>query len=232
MRAVGRGSFGEMVEHVAERAETERCGRCHIRRPRAPGLWLTDSPSMGCGRHVDRHEAANAKRRHLVREEKCVSPTSGAGPALDGLFSAHGMVLRARPTLVRPDFLPFFMQSDVFMDRAEQISVGSLSPTINCRTLKEQEFVVRAGAARRSGGGRRRSGARPIVDGMLLTCSITTRSGLRRSLVNRRPLRRAHHREIGECRVTWSLQPLQRRAKIVRLGSKTARLTWRVWRSV
>jgi type I restriction enzyme, S subunit len=51
-------------------------------------------------------------------------------------------VLRAKPDVVLPEFLPFFMQSDLFMDRAQRISVGSLSPTINWKTLAEQEFAL------------------------------------------------------------------------------------------
>jgi type I restriction enzyme S subunit len=34
------------------------------------------------------------------------------------------------------------MQSDQFMDRAEKISVGSLSPTINWSTLRDEEFTL------------------------------------------------------------------------------------------
>lgn len=60
----------------------------------------------------------------------------------DGICSAHAMVLRAKPDVVLPEFLPFFMQSDLFMHRAQQISVGSLSPTINWKTLAEQEFAL------------------------------------------------------------------------------------------
>lgn len=60
----------------------------------------------------------------------------------DGLFSAHGMVLRPIRDAVIPDFLPFFMQSDVFMDRAVEISVGSLSPTINWKSMAGQEFAL------------------------------------------------------------------------------------------
>ena len=60
----------------------------------------------------------------------------------DGICSAHAMVLRARPDAVLPEFLPFFMQSDLFMHRAVEISVGSLSPTINWKTLAEQEFAL------------------------------------------------------------------------------------------
>jgi restriction endonuclease S subunit len=60
----------------------------------------------------------------------------------EGICSAHAMVLRANTERIEKDFLPFFMQSDVFFDRALAISVGSLSPTINWRTLAEQEFVL------------------------------------------------------------------------------------------
>jgi type I restriction enzyme S subunit len=60
----------------------------------------------------------------------------------DGICSAHAMVLRAKPEVVLPEFLPFFMQSDLFMNRAVEISVGSLSPTINWKTLAIQEFAL------------------------------------------------------------------------------------------
>lgn len=60
----------------------------------------------------------------------------------DGICSAHAMVLRAKPDAVLTRFLPFFMQSDLFMNRAVEISVGSLSPTINWRTLAAQEFAL------------------------------------------------------------------------------------------
>ncbi len=60
----------------------------------------------------------------------------------DGICSAHAMVLRAKPEVVLPEFLPFFMQSDLFMNRAVAISVGSLSPTINWKTMAIQEFSL------------------------------------------------------------------------------------------
>ncbi|QNU13883.1 restriction endonuclease subunit S [Thermomonas sp. XSG] len=60
----------------------------------------------------------------------------------DGICSAHAMVLRAKPEVVLPEFLPFFMQSDLFMKRAVEISVGSLSPTINWKTMAIQEFAL------------------------------------------------------------------------------------------
>lgn len=58
----------------------------------------------------------------------------------EGICSAHALVLRARPDYIDPGFLPVFLSSDYFLDRAIEISVGSLSPTVNWRDLKAQEF--------------------------------------------------------------------------------------------
>lgn len=60
----------------------------------------------------------------------------------EGICSAHAMVLRAKTGAVLPEFLPFFMQSDLFMERALSISVGSLSPTINWKALAAEEFLL------------------------------------------------------------------------------------------
>lgn len=60
----------------------------------------------------------------------------------DGFCSAHALVLRANTGVIDSRLFPFFMHSDVFMNRAVDISVGSLSPTINWGTLKHQEFLV------------------------------------------------------------------------------------------
>lgn len=60
----------------------------------------------------------------------------------DGICSAHSMVLRAKEKAVNKEFLPFFMQSDVFMNRAIQISEGSLSPTIKWKVLEKQDFLM------------------------------------------------------------------------------------------
>jgi len=60
----------------------------------------------------------------------------------DGICSAHAMVVRAKPKMILPEFLPFFLQSNMFMERAIEISVGSLSPTINWKTLRIEEFPL------------------------------------------------------------------------------------------
>ncbi|HEX2919558.1 MAG TPA: restriction endonuclease subunit S [Bacteroidales bacterium] len=60
----------------------------------------------------------------------------------DGIASAHSMILRANEKNIEKEFLPYFMQSDAFMNRAVQISEGSLSPTIKSKTLAQQEFAL------------------------------------------------------------------------------------------
>ena len=60
----------------------------------------------------------------------------------DGLFSAHGMVLRPKTEVIDRDFFPLFIASDYFFDAAIRISVGSLSPTVNWSDLKKLEFSL------------------------------------------------------------------------------------------
>ena len=60
----------------------------------------------------------------------------------DGLFSAHGMIWRPKEEIVDRDFFIHFVASDYFLDEAIRISVGSLSPTVNWRDLKELEFEI------------------------------------------------------------------------------------------
>ncbi len=60
----------------------------------------------------------------------------------DGIFSAHGMIFRPNIERMDPAYFPFFIASDYFMSAAIRISVGSLSPTVNWKTLKDLEFDV------------------------------------------------------------------------------------------
>ena len=74
-------------------------------------------------------------RRRAYQKKVAIAP-------FDGIFSAHGMVLRPKTDVVTPEFFPFFISSDYFLDAAINISVGSLSPTINWRDLCELEFNI------------------------------------------------------------------------------------------
>lgn len=60
----------------------------------------------------------------------------------DGFFSAHGMIWKPNEEVVDKDFFPYFIQSDYFMNEAIRISVGSLSPTVNWKDLKELSFSL------------------------------------------------------------------------------------------
>lgn len=60
----------------------------------------------------------------------------------EGICSAHALVLRARRGVCLAEFLPYFLQSDQFHQRALDISVGSLSPTINWKALAAEQFML------------------------------------------------------------------------------------------
>ncbi len=74
-------------------------------------------------------------KRRAYQKKVAIAP-------FDGIFSAHGMVLRPKEDAIDKDFFPLFISSDYFLDAAIKISVGSLSPTINWRDLKELEFEL------------------------------------------------------------------------------------------
>lgn len=74
-------------------------------------------------------------KRRAYQKKVAIAP-------FDGIFSAHGMVLRPREEVITKDFFPLFISSDYFLDEAIKISVGSLSPTINWSDLKELTFTI------------------------------------------------------------------------------------------
>ena len=76
-------------------------------------------------------------KRRAYQKKVAIAP-------FDGIFSAHGMVLRPKEDVITKNFFPLFISSDYFLDAAIKLSVGSLSPTINRRDLKELEFELPA----------------------------------------------------------------------------------------
>lgn len=134
-----RMAFGDFAESIGVRAEPKDAQeeiyvglehldpQClHIRR------WGKGSDVTGTKLRFRRGDIIFGRRRAYQRKL--------AVAEFDGICSAHAMVVRAKPALVLPEFLPFLMMSDRFMNRAVEISVGSLSPTINWTTLKLEEF--------------------------------------------------------------------------------------------
>lgn len=136
-----RLTFGEMVMNVAERVEpapgdeTTYVGLEHLDSGSlVVSRWGLDVPLVGTKLRMIKGDVLFARRNAYLRRVS-VAPH-------DGLFSAHGLVLRARRNVMDPSFLPLFMQSDAFMERANTISVGSLSPTINWSTLAKEVFAI------------------------------------------------------------------------------------------
>ena len=74
-------------------------------------------------------------KRRAYQKKVAIAP-------FDGIFSAHGFVLRPKENVIDKNFFPFFISSDYFLDKAISISVGSLSPTINWSDLKVLEFEL------------------------------------------------------------------------------------------
>lgn len=133
--------FGDVVHNIAQRidpadAQTDvYIGLEHL-EPDTLHLRQWGHPSDVTGQKLvfKKGDVIFGRRRAYQRKlalAKC-----------DGICSAHAMVIRAKQEMILPEFLPFFLQSNMFMERAVQISVGSLSPTINWKTLKEQIFPL------------------------------------------------------------------------------------------
>lgn len=59
-------------------------------------------------------------KRRAYQKKVAIAP-------FDGIFSAHGMVLRPNETIINKNYFPFFIRSDRFLNEAIRISVGSLS---------------------------------------------------------------------------------------------------------
>ena len=76
-------------------------------------------------------------KRRAYQKKVAIAP-------FDGIFSAHGMVLRPNEKVISKELFPFFISSDYFLDDAIRISVGSLSPTINWSDLRKLEFFLPA----------------------------------------------------------------------------------------
>jgi restriction endonuclease S subunit len=80
------------------------------------------------------------RKGHIIVGRRRAYQRKLAVAEFDGICSAQAIVIRARPDKVLPEFLPFLMMSDRFMNCAVEISVGSLLPIINWTTLKPEKL--------------------------------------------------------------------------------------------
>lgn len=131
--------FGDIAFNISERVEPHNTDAeiyvglehldsdsIHIRRRGVP------SDVKGTKLKVYKGDIIFGKRRAYQRKAAIAD--------FDGICSAHAMVLRANPEGIDQDLFPLFLHSDAFMNRAVEVSEGSLSPTIKWKILSEQQF--------------------------------------------------------------------------------------------
>ena len=135
-----RLTFGDLVESVTDRVDDPS----EAGVDRYVGLEHLDPGSMTVQRWDTPDKVVAQKLRFkpgdVIFGRRRAYQKKVALAEFEGICSAHALVLRARPDCIDSTFLPVFLSSDYFLDRAIAISVGSLSPTVNWRDLKVQEF--------------------------------------------------------------------------------------------
>ena len=134
-------TFGEMAEQVSERVDDPKTAGVEV----YVGLEHLDPEDLRIRRRgtPDDVEATKLRVRpgQIIFGKRRAYQRKVAVADFDGIASAHAMILQEKPVLY-PGFLPFFMQSDTFMDRAVTISEGGLSPTIKWKTLAAEKFLL------------------------------------------------------------------------------------------
>ncbi|EPP3357639.1 restriction endonuclease subunit S [Acinetobacter baumannii] len=133
--------FGEIAKHISKRVEpSETTLGVYV------GLEHLDPDSLKITRHGVPSDVAGqkllVKKGQIIFGKRRAYQRKVAVADWDCICSAHAMVLEAIPGKILPDFLPLFMQSNQFMERAVGISEGSLSPTIKWKNLEQQSFVI------------------------------------------------------------------------------------------
>lgn len=133
--------FDEIAKSISERIDPNNTdlkvyvGLEHI-DPESIHLKRTGKPDDVDGQKLRFYPSDVIFGRRRAYQRKAAIATT------HGFCSAHALVLRANPEVIDPKLFPFFMHSNAFMHRAVDISVGSLSPTINWGTLKNEIFTI------------------------------------------------------------------------------------------
>ena len=133
--------FSDLVENIVEKVVPKESGLEHY-----IGLEHLDSGSLHI-RRFGKTESLKGDKLKIYKGDFIFAKRNSylkrvAIADFDAVASAHSLVLRAKPENVLPEFLPFFLLSETFWERAIEISVGSLSPTINWKVLAKQEFLL------------------------------------------------------------------------------------------
>ncbi len=137
-----RVAFGDVIDSITDRVDDPSMAGVD----RYVGLEHLDPGIMTVERWDTPDKVAAQKLRFrpgdVIFGRRRAYQKKVALAGFEGICSAHALVLRARPGRIDPDFLPVFLSSDYFLDRAIEISVGSLSPTVNWSDLRGQEFTI------------------------------------------------------------------------------------------
>lgn len=132
--------FDVFVDNISERIKpSESESDVYI------GLEHLDSGDLKIKRHDNPEKVKGVKLKFyegdiIFGKRRAYLRKAGLAE-LSGICSAHAMVLRPKLKM-SSKFLIFFIHSNQFMNRALQISEGSLSPTIKWKTLAAQEFKM------------------------------------------------------------------------------------------
>ncbi len=133
--------FEEIAQNISERVEPKETDLITY-----VGLEHLDSDNLRIERNGSPADVIGTKLKiykgDIIFGKRRAYLRKVAVSHFDGIASAHSMILRAKENKIDKEFLPQFMQSDVFMTRAVEISEGSLSPTIKWRTLAQQKFSI------------------------------------------------------------------------------------------
>ena len=133
--------IADLVENIVEKVNPKDSGLEHY-----IGLEHLDSGSLKIRRYGETSSLIGDKLKiykgDIIFAKRNAYLKRVAIADFDAVASAHSMVLRAKNENVMPEFLPFFLLSEQFWEKAIEISVGSLSPTINWKSLAKQEFLL------------------------------------------------------------------------------------------
>ena len=134
-----RYKFGDIIYNITEKrkpTEEDRLNYIGLEHLDSCNLFVT---RWGAERTPEGEKIVMKKGDVLFGKRRAYQKKVAISP-IDGVFSAHGMVLRPKEDVICKEFLPFFISSDTFLNEAIRISVGGLSPTINWKDIKELEF--------------------------------------------------------------------------------------------
>jgi type I restriction enzyme, S subunit len=133
--------FDEIASNISERIEP-----AESTIDRYIGLEHLDAENIHIKRYGTKSDVKGQKLKcypgDIIFGKRRAYQRKAALVTEEAICSAHSFVLRANPGVIEPKLFPFFLHSDQFMDRAIDISVGGLSPTINWKTLREQEYLL------------------------------------------------------------------------------------------